>query len=81
MSALPEMNELMELIRATGCPSAGDTRPLEEVNAVHNECTPASGRPHGADAGGFRPSEGGDEQARRWVTCCREIARTPTERE
>jgi len=38
VSSVPEMEELMELVRRTGLPDVPvTTRPLDEVNAVHNE--------------------------------------------
>ena len=38
LGSIPEMAELMELVRRKGLPDVPvTTRPLEEVNAAHNE--------------------------------------------
>ena len=53
VGSLPEMTELIELVRRTGMPDVPvATRPLEDVNAVHGRTARRQDRrPRGADAG------------------------------
>ena len=53
VGSLPEMRELIELVRRTGLPPVPvATRPLDDVNAVlRRPARRQDGRPRGADAG------------------------------
>ena len=53
VGSVPEMTELMELVRRTGLPDVPvTTRPLDDVNAVMDRIARRQGgRPRGADAG------------------------------